>query len=103
MSKNLNFDLKAVAPLFKKYWAKVSKHMTFIIIICVLFVFLFVVWHINSLATAEPSDEAEQAALTSAKIHKIDQKAIDQIQSLENNSPAVHSLFDRARNNPFKE
>ncbi len=103
MSKNLNFDLKAVVPQIKKYWVKVSKHLVFIVIIGVLLVYLFVVWRINTLASIEPSDDAEQAALSSAKIHKIDQKAIDQIQSLENNSPAVHTLFDKARNNPFKE
>src|SRR5438045_1525670 len=102
MSKDLNFDLKAVMPQVKKYWAKVSKHLAFIAIIGVLLVYLFVVWHINALATAEPSDQDEQAAVTSAKIHKIDQKAINQIQALENNSPAVHTLLDKARSNPFK-
>lgn len=103
MSKDLNFDLKEIVPKFKLLWVKFSKHLPFVIIIVVLFVFLFVVWRINSYSTAEPTDEAVNTAEMSTKVPKVDQKAISQIQSLENNSPSVHSLFNQARNNPFRE
>lgn len=103
MSKDLSLDLKQILPKVKIFWSRVSKHMAFIITIGVLLVFLIVVWKINSLSKAEPSDAAEQVAESSVKVPKFDQKTINQIQSLENNSPAVHSLFDQARNNPFKE
>jgi predicted negative regulator of RcsB-dependent stress response len=103
MSKDLNFDLKQVMPKIKSFWTKISKHLPFILIIAALFVFLFVVWRIKSYAIAEPSDEAVNTAEMSTKVPKIDQKAISQIQSLEDNSPEVHSLFNQARNNPFRE
>ncbi|HSX17850.1 MAG TPA: hypothetical protein VLE51_00635 [Candidatus Saccharimonadales bacterium] len=103
MSKNLNFDLKTLLPKLKKMQQKLSKHFPFAVILGVLLVYLFVVWHIRTLATAEPSNAAQEEALLSTKVAKIDQKAIAQIQSLEQNSPEVHSLFNDARNNPFHE
>jgi hypothetical protein len=101
--KDLNFDLKVLLPRLKKLWQKLSKHLSFVVTMVVLLVYLIVVWHIRALATAEPSQEAQDEALISTKIPKIDQKAINQIQSLESNSPAVQSLFNEARNNPFHE
>ncbi len=103
MNKDLNFDLKAILPKLKKLQQKLSKHLAFSVTLLVLLVYLLVVWHIRGLATAEPSTDAEEEALLSTTLPKIDQKAINQIQSLENNSPAVHSLFNQARNNPFNE
>jgi len=103
MSKDISFDLKTLTPKLKKIWQRFSKHLSFVVILLVLLVYLIVVWHIRGLATAEPTQEAEDEALLSTQIPKIDQKAISQIQSLENNSPAVHSLFNEARNNPFYE
>lgn len=103
MSKDLNFDLKTLMPKLKQLWQKISKHLSFIVTLLVLLVYLYVVWHIRTIATAEPSQEAQDATLISTKVPKIDQAAISQIQSLEQNSPEVHSLFDKARNNPFHE
>lgn len=103
MSKDINFDLKTILPKLKVFEKKSSKHFSFVVILVVLFVYLIVVWHIKALVTAEPTPEAEDEALVTTKVPKIDQKAINQIQSLENNSPAVKSLFNNARNNPFHE
>jgi uncharacterized membrane protein SpoIIM required for sporulation len=103
MSKDLNFNLKEVIPKLTRQEKRFSKHFSFVLILFVLLIYLFVVWHIKSLATAEPTPEAQDEALASTKIPKIDQKAVNQIQSLENNSQAVHSLFNEARNNPFHE
>ncbi|HZP55329.1 MAG TPA: hypothetical protein VFB03_00995 [Candidatus Saccharimonadales bacterium] len=103
MSKNINLDLKSLLPKIKKFELKASKHIPFVAIVAALLVYIFVVWQIRGLVNAEPTQDAEDQALTSTKIPKIDQKAIEQIQSLENNSPEIHSLFNSARNNPFNE
>jgi hypothetical protein len=96
-------DLKSITPLAKKWLAKLSSHAAFAFIIVVLIAYLFVVYRISSLATVEPSASDESAALAQADIPKVNKKAISQIQSLEQNSTAVHSLFEQARNNPFQE
>ncbi|HEY5549980.1 MAG TPA: hypothetical protein VIK37_02140 [Candidatus Saccharimonadales bacterium] len=101
--KNLNLDLKKILPKLKKLRQKLTAHLSFILIIMVLLVYMLVVWQIKGLVTAEPSTEDESLALTSTHIPKIDKKAIEQIQSLEENSPQVRSLFNEARQNPFHE
>lgn len=101
--KNLNLDLKALAPKLKKLEKTLLDHLLFIVTLAVLLVYLFVVWQIRILATAEPSPDAEAEALTQARIPRIDQKTIGKIQSLENSSPQIQALFNNARNNPFHE
>lgn len=103
MSTELNFDLKKLRPKLKRFEQPLSKHFAFIVILAVLLIYLFVVLQIRTLATAEPSLEAQAQALGSSLIPKIDQKAISQIQSLQQNSPQIQSLFNEARNNPFHE
>lgn len=100
-SKNL--DLKQIIAKLKQLKRLLFVHLPFVITIAVLMVYLVLIWNIKNLIVAEPTLEAEQQTLAEAQIPKIDQRAINQIQSLENNSPAIRSLFDEARNNPFSE
>ncbi|HLG90813.1 MAG TPA: hypothetical protein VI336_01475 [Candidatus Saccharimonadales bacterium] len=101
--KNLNLDFKKSLPKLKKLSQKITAHLSFIIILVVLLIYMLVVWQIRGLVTAEPSAEDESLALASTDISKIDKDAIEQIQSLEQNSPQVRTLFTKARNNPFHE
>ena len=101
--KNMNLDLKKVLPKLKKSSQKLVDHLSFIAIMFVLLVYLLVVWQIRGLVIAEPTAEDESLALASANVSKIDKAAIEQILSLEQNSPKIKTLLDEARNNPFHE
>jgi hypothetical protein len=101
--KGGNLDIKALMPKLKKLWQKFAVHVPFAIIVVVLFVYLFVVWQIKNFAAVEPSPDAESQAAASAKISRIDKNAIAQIQDLEENSPQIKALFDKARKSPFNE
>lgn len=101
MNKDLSLKSLNILPLLRKYWAKYSTHTAFAALILVLVVYILVVFRINSLANAEPDSSQQQVVTTS--IPHIDSKAINQIQSLENNNSSIHSLFEQARNNPFSE
>lgn len=101
--KNANLDLKKIKPLLGKVSQKFSKRLVFIAIIAVLIAYVFTVWRISSLTTAEPSQEAIDAALSETNIPKVNKEAVEQIQSLEESSSEAKSLFDKARNNPFQE
>lgn len=101
--KNLDLDLKKILPKTKKLWQKFTAHLSFIASMAVLLIYIFVVWQIRGLVATEPSPEDESLALSSTNIPKIDKSAIQQIQSLEQTSPQVRSLFNEARNNPFQE
>lgn len=100
---NINLDLKSLLPLLKKGQRIFLKHAVFIVSLIVLLVYVFMVMRINGLAGAEPSDDAETLALAQAGVPRIDKKAIQQIQSLEQTNTQVKALFDQARSNPFQE
>lgn len=94
-------DIKQIKQKLSKLLKVISSHAAFIAVLLVLFSYIALVWQISNLSSAEPSPTAQ--AETSTKIPKIDQRAINQIQALEQNNTEVHSLFVQARNNPFQE
>jgi hypothetical protein len=101
MSKDINLKSLNFLPVLKKYYSKYRRHAVFGAVLLILLVYLLTVVRINGLANAEPSTDQEQ--VVSNSIPKIDGKAINQIQNLENNNADVHALFNQARNNPFAE
>lgn len=99
--KSQKINIKELIARGRKLAQTAAKHSSFVAIMIVLLAYLVVVWKISSLATAEPSDTDVSAAASS--IPKVDKKAVQQIQALEQNNTQVHSLFNQARNNPFQE
>lgn len=100
MSKKVNFSIKGLLAKSKKLLPVLAKHASFIVVLVILIVYLFVVWRISQLAGAEPPAADNVAA---AAIPRVDKNAINQIQALEKSSTEVHSLFNSARKNPFSE
>jgi predicted PurR-regulated permease PerM len=100
---NKDLDLKSITlkPIIAKLSKRVGGHAVFGAVLVVLLSYLIVVFQISSLAKAEPS--TDQTTNASTLIPKVNQNAINQIQSLENNNTEIHSLFEQARNNPFQE
>jgi len=90
---NANIDLKSINPkvLISRFLKQYGRHAAFGAVILVLLAYLFVVFRISSLAGAEPTPEQQSA--TANLVPKVDQKAIKQIQSLEDNNTQVHSLL----------
>ncbi|HVO86664.1 MAG TPA: hypothetical protein VMT23_02960 [Candidatus Binatia bacterium] len=96
-----DIDIKSIKLGLEAFAKKASRHISFAATITVLLAYILVVWQISKLSTAEPSHEAETNAQT--QIPGVDQTAINQIKTLEQNNTQVHSLFESARNNPFQE
>lgn len=99
---NPDFNFQAIKARVTSYLPKLARHSSFIAVIFILAVYLLTVWRISQLSSAEPSD-ADQTSAEVTSVPKVDQKAINQVLKLENNSPQVYSLFNAARNNPFGE
>lgn len=99
MSKDI--DVKAGLKQVKKLLIVGGHHGVFIVIMIILVVYAFVVLRISQLAGAEPSNADSAAA--AAQIPKIDNKAIEQIQTLEQSNTQIKSFFNSARSNPFAE
>lgn len=96
-----DLDIKSLKRQIAKISKLLGRHAAFIGLMVVLVSYVFLVWKISQLATAEPS--SDDAALAQTQIPKVDKQAVNQIQSLEQNNTDIHSLFDSARNNPFQE
>lgn len=103
MNKDIKFSLGSLKNSWQKLTPLARKHGSFAAILFVLIIYLLIVWQISSYASAEPNDSEVQTAISSSAVPKIDDKAIEQIQKLEQNSPQVQALFNQARNNPFQE
>jgi hypothetical protein len=101
MSKNIDIKSINLMPLIRKWSRQYGRHAIFAAVIIVLLVYLLIAFKISNLAKAEPGPDQE-TTVTSA-IPRIDQNAVNQIQSLEQNNTDIHSLFESARNNPFQE
>jgi len=89
----------------EKWQAKLrglGRYSVIFFLIFVALIYAFVLLHINDLSSAQPSDQAVSSQVQAAHVPHIDQSVVKRIQSLQDNSVSVQSLFDQARNNPFQ-
>jgi hypothetical protein len=63
----------------------------------------FLIFRINQYSSQEPSPEQISEQQGTIKRIIIDESAIDKILELEKRNIAVKSLFEKARDNPFKD
>ena len=101
MSKNLN--IKSIAALSVTWLQKMRQYLPLIFIVALLGLYGFLVFQINSVTSAEPTDDAITEKLQTVQRPKIDQATIDKLQLLQDNSTEVQTLFKQARDNPFQE
>ncbi|HEY5442403.1 MAG TPA: hypothetical protein VIJ68_02610 [Candidatus Saccharimonadales bacterium] len=81
---------------------KLRRYNVVFFLVFVAILYAFVLLRINSLNTAQPSSDAVTSQVQAANVPHIDQTVVHQIQSLQDNSVSVQSLFDQARDNPFQ-
>lgn len=67
----------------------------------VVILYGFVLFRINTLSNARPSD-AQLSSQSAPVTPHIDPAIINQVQQLQDNSVSVQALFDQARSNPFQ-
>lgn len=63
----------------------------------------FIIWRINVLSTAPPSEETIAEVQKAARQPTIRKETIQKMESLQDNSVRVQTLFNEARSNPFDE
>ncbi len=98
-----NIDLKKIPKMLKSALLNLLKHAKFIFIIIIMVLIGFLVFEINQLINKEPTEEQISAQLEIIKRPKIDQETIYKIEKLEDQNVAVQALFQKARDNPFKD
>jgi hypothetical protein len=101
MSKDIHLNLNNLPAQFRKLARRVGAYKALLFFVAVASLYGYILWRINSLSNTPPS-QSEETAQTAAQPH-IDQDTIAKIQSLQDNSVSVQTLFDTARQNPFQE
>jgi len=82
----------------------VNKYRGFIFFLVLSCLYGFIIWRINVLSTAPPSQaDIQTAEKSAAATPKLDEASAAAINSLKDNSVRVQTLFESARNNPFDE
>ncbi|HEU4967130.1 MAG TPA: hypothetical protein VFT53_06700 [Candidatus Saccharimonadales bacterium] len=66
-------------------------------------VYGFVLMRVQTLSNVQPSDADVSAQVKLSASPHINPSVVQQMQSLQDNSVGVHTLFDQARSNPFQE
>ena len=100
-SKSISLDdLQQVA---KKIGSFLGAYRVFLFFLVVSALYGFIVWRINVLAVATPTQADVQTAQQQTATPTIKQSVVDKIMNLKDNSVRVQTLFEEARNNPFSE
>ncbi|HVI60700.1 MAG TPA: hypothetical protein VM535_00940 [Candidatus Saccharimonadales bacterium] len=84
------------------WWQKVRRYTLPIFLAFVGLIYIFVLFRIHSLTTAQPSESAVNSQVKAAQIPHIEKSVLQQLQSLQDNSVNVQALFNQARSNPFQ-
>lgn len=99
--KNNDISISSLGKSLSDFVNKLGKYAFLLFFIFLAAIYGFVLYRINVLANAEPTD----AAITQAtnKTPRIDEHVVTQLKNLQDNSVSVKTLFDEARDNPFQE
>lgn len=90
--------------IIRRYGRTLGTYKAFLFFLALATLYGFIIWRINVLSNAPPSQSDILSASKQAPIQPhIDPATVSKIQSLQDNSVNVQSLFNQARQNPFQE
>ena len=102
-NNNLDLDPKKLLVNLNKYAERLQRYVLVISFVVVFGLYGFLVIQISTATQQEPSQEDITLQLSTIKRLKIDQESIDKIEQLQDQNIVVQSLFESARQDPFKE
>lgn len=82
---------------------KVQRYSMAGFLVFVALIYGLVLFRIHSLSSAQPTADQVSSQVKAARIPHIDQSVVQQLQTLQDNSVNVQTLFEQARNNPFQQ
>lgn len=101
--KNQSLNIKTVKNKLVAYGVAAKPYSLLIFVLFVASIYGFVFFKINSLSDSQPTDAEISSQVKALPVPHIDPKIVQQIESLQDNSVSVQSLFEEARNNPFNQ
>ena len=82
---------------------RLSKYTVVMFLILLAATYGYVLFRISVLVNVQPSDADVTTQAKAAAVPHVDPTAVKQLESLQDNSVNVKSLFNQARSNPFHE
>jgi hypothetical protein len=79
-----------------------GRYSVIIFVLVMIGIYAFVLLRINSLDNVQPTQNAVTAQNNPIRSARIDQSVVSQLQTLQDNSVSVQTLFSQARDNPFQ-
>jgi len=101
MKDSKSINLSDIPTALNGALRKVSAYKVFIFFLVVATFYGFILWRINVFSNAPASQEETTAKATPQP--RIDADTAEKLESLQDNSVSVESLFSQARENPFHE
>ena len=101
--KKVSLSPREILDKLQGYAKRLQPYSLLVFVVFVAALYGFVLFKIHNFSSAEPTPDAVSSQVKAAQIPKIDPAVISQLQSLQNNSVSVQSLFSQARSNPFQE
>ena len=103
MKKDTKPNLQALLEHLSGTTTYAARYAVVLFLVLLLAVYGFVLLKITAYSNAEPSPDAITAQVKAAATPHVSQSVVQQMQSLQDHSVGVQSLFDQARSNPFQE
>jgi hypothetical protein len=101
MSEKAKVDLKTITASLQGLIQRARHYSLALFLLLVFVLYGFLMYRINLLSQAQPSS-ATVSQTGGAHSLRVDQNVIHQLQSLQDNSVSVKTLFNDARSNPFQ-
>ena len=95
-------DIKFV-PMLMRLARKLQPYLNVMLFMVFAAVYVFMIMKINSLSDAPVDENAVLEQVNASPAPRIDSKAVDQLQTLKDNSVNVQTLFEENRSSPFQE
>lgn len=99
----MNKDLKDLKPILLKTLKWFKRYGLIIGLVVVAGIYASLIIQINLLNRREPTDQQVTERLEKIVQPSVNEDTITKMKDLEENSKQVKSLFQEARDNPFKE
>ncbi|HVW23133.1 MAG TPA: hypothetical protein VHB51_01435 [Candidatus Saccharimonadales bacterium] len=93
--------LKSLPNRLRPLLQKLAAYSVPAFLLIVAIIYAFVLWQVNNLNSAQPSELQISEQNDPIRTAHVNPATVQQLNSLQDNSVNVHSLFEQARNNPF--
>jgi len=97
----MKLSIKDIPAKLMELLGKLNRYAVVLFLLLVALVYGFLVLRIQSMQNVQASNNPTPGTVVATP--HIDQKVVEQLQQLQDNSVSVKSLFDQARSNPFQE